>query len=131
MEFETVRIGNAYYAMQNGVMSMSCIAQISGSDEWGIFIPSLRHFMPTKEQALAFVIEQMDTWYTVTQAAERLVELGAYDAPPSAHTMSNLARAGAFPGAFKLRGMEAPGQGGQWRIPEAGLAAHTERRMKR
>jgi len=138
MEFETKQIGNAWYAMINGVTGTSFAARMNGG-KWGIFVPHLLEpLTETLEEALGFIISGMDTWYTSAEAAIRLVELGAYDSPPSPHTMSNLARAGAFPGAFKLRGKgsgqrggrggQRGGRGGQWRMPEAGLAEFAKRR---
>ena len=134
MEFETVKIGNAWYVVKNGVTGTSFAARMD-SGKWGIFMPHLLEpLTETLEEALAFVAAGVDTWYTVAQAAERLVELGAYDASPSAQTMASLARAGAFPGAFKLRGQGSGvygGRGGQWRLSEAGLAEHAKRREGR
>ena len=135
MDFEAVKIGNNIHASVNGVVS-AAFARQCVNGEWAIMVPQIAYSVPTKEEAARRIARAMDIWYTSAQAAERLVELGAYDSPPSAHTMSNLARAGAFPGAFKLLGRgsgeqgKGGGQGGSWRIPEAGLQTFAERRKR-
>ena len=128
MEFETVKIGdNIHVVSINGVISAAFAREHRGGG-WVVFVPRIAHMPTPLENALALIAADMDDWHTAKQAAERLMELGAYDSPPSAHTMSNLARAGAFADAFKLRGKGGGGQGGAWRIPEAGLQAFVERR---
>ena len=128
MEFETVERCGRVYVVKNGVESAAFVQKVW--DGWRQFIPDHIANFNNSQIPLEIIATNMDTWYTSAQAAERLVEMGAYDSPPSVHTMSNLTRAGAFAGAFKLRGLRGGrgGQGGAWRIPEAGLQAFVERR---
>lgn len=128
MEFETVKIGDSIHVSINGVISAAFAREHRGGG-WVVFVPRIAHMPAPLENALALIAADMDDWHTAKQAAERLMELGAYDSPPSVHTMSNLARAGAFPGAFKLLGGGGHGgQGGAWRIPEAGIIKFVKRR---
>ena len=127
MEFETVNRRGRIYVTVNGVEAAGFAIQ--GAGGCVIYMPRPMQSIETMKEALNILAASMGDWYTVAQAAERLVELGAYDSPPSAHTLANLARARAFPGAFKLLGKgSGGGQRGSWRIPEAGLQEFAERR---
>lgn len=130
MNFETVEHCGRVHVVKNGVESE------------GFVSPGLRYahivFRPeywtrydTLEEALTLIAGWMDTWHTISQAAARLVELGAFNEPPSSQMMGQWARAGLFPGAMKILGKGARGSGGSWRIPEAGLVEFMERRKER
>ena len=125
MEFETVQIGNAHYVIKNGVMGTSFALQVAG--RWCIFVPVAGHSVATPMEALAFLAEQMDDWYTAAQAADRLVEMGVFD-KASAHDVCRWARDGLLPGSVKITGKGGAGQGGSWRIPASALEALAERR---
>lgn len=127
MEFKAVKIGGNIHASVNGVVS-SAFARLSTRGEWVIMIPEIAYSVPTEEEAIRRIAVALGDWYTTAQAAARLVGLGAYDKLPSCQTIARLAQAGAFASAFKLLGKGGAGAGGQWRIPEAGLAEFAKRR---
>ncbi len=126
MEFETVQIGNAHYVIKNGVMGTPFAQNLEG--RWFAFVPTIGHCTATKAEALTFIANQMDTWYTAQEAAERLVEMGVFDVTPCTHDICLWARHGLLPGSVKITGKGGAGQGGSWRIPQAALKALAERR---
>lgn len=118
MEFETVKHSGRLHVIVNGVESEDFAVPGAGGC-WLIYQPIRRGFASSSlEEALVIIALGMDTWYTAKEAAERLVELGAYDIAPSAREVCGWARNGLLPGAIKV---SAPGRGGSWRIPEAAL----------
>lgn len=127
MDFETMKIGDGVHVSVNGVPS-NAFARRCTDGEWAIMIPQIAYSVPTKAEAVRRIAEAMGTWYTATEAAERLVEMGAYDKPPSAHDICLWARNGLLPGSVKIRGKGGAGQGGSWRIPQSALEALAERR---
>lgn len=130
MNFETVMIGNALYVRKNGVLGELSVAQIEGG-AWAILTSAIAYTRGTQEEALAFIADQMGDWYTITQAAARLVEMGAFDTSPSAQMMGIWCREGRFPGAVKVRGKGCRGGGGSWRIPASALPGFVEWRKGR
>jgi len=133
MESDTVRTGNdRWYVTNNGVMSTAFVEfrrQDKGG-KWMVMVPKIAHIADTLDEALEIIASDMDTWYTIAQAATRLVEMSVFDDLPSAQRMGNWAREGLFPGAFKLRGPGGRGGGGAWRIPAGAFPEFVERRKK-
>lgn len=123
MEFETVQIGNVHYVTKNGVMGTPFTMKTPAG--WCIFVPVASHTVATKEEALVFISNQMDTWYTTTEAVARLMEMGI---KASTHDVCMWARNGLLPDAVKITGKGGWGRGGSWRIPQKALGALAERR---
>jgi len=124
MNFKAVVRCGRIHVVKNGVES-ECFAVLGHSGHWLIFHPVLCDQVSSLEKMLRFLTASMDTWYTVTEAAARLVELGKTGKRPSAvQTMYRWLRQGRFPGAIKI---QAAGRGGPWRIPEAALRKFTKR----
>lgn len=118
MNFETVKIGDDIHVSINNVVSAAFVRQGSKHNAWVIMTPRIAQMAETLEEALALIAAGMDTWYTVTEAAIRLVELGKKAKPPARQTMCRWLGQGRFPGAIKV---QTAGRGGSWRIPEAAL----------
>ena len=127
MKFETVKIGDGVHVAIEGVTSAAFVRECAGGG-WAVLVPQIAYTSDTLEDALAMIASDLGDWYTVAQAAEVLVEMGAFDAPPSTQMVCTWAREGKFPGAFKLTGPGGRGGGGSWRIPEAGLVEFAKRR---
>ena len=120
MEFETVERCGRIHVIVNGVES----AAYTQRTVWG----GWRHFAPDHvgnysdlQPSLEAIALGMDDWYTILQAAERLVETGVFDEPPSTQMMGIWCREERFPGAMKVRGKGCKGGGGTWRISGAAL----------
>ena len=123
MEFETVEQNERVYVSVNNVRAPWFAMPDPDGVGYAIYEPQPVQGCVTLAGAIAIIAEWMGNWYTVTQAATRLVELGAFDSPPSTQMMGIWCRTGKFPGAVKILGRGARGSGGQWRISEAGLVA--------
>ena len=123
MNYETMERCGRTYAVKNGVESEYFTIPGAG-DCWLIYRP-IRHGFASSSLtgALTVIADRMGAWYTVTEAATRLVELGKADKPPAVQTMYRWLRRGRFPGAIKVR--TVVGRGGSWRIPEAALREFT------
>ena len=129
MGFETVERCGRIHVIVNGVESAGFIERDRNGREWGRW-DFVLVAVESADEGLAHIADAMGDWYTVTQAAARLVELGAFDEPPSPQMMGIWCRAGKFPGATKILGRGARGSGGQWRISEAGLVAFIAERRE-
>jgi len=127
MNFETVKIGDGVHVSANGIVSAAFARECQGGG-WAVLVPQIAYTPDTLEDALAMIAAALGDWYTATEAAERLVELGAFDKPPTTHDVCMWARNGLLPGAVKIK---AAGQGGSWRIPASALTALVERRKGR
>ena len=130
MEFEIV-VWNRddVHASVNGVIS-AAFARKCTNGEWAIMVPQIAYSVPTRDEAVRRIARALGDWYTITQAAERLVELGAFDSPPSAQMTGAWCRAGKFPGAVKILGAGGRGGGGAWRISVTGLEAFIAERRE-
>lgn len=116
-QFETIEKCGRLYVIKNGVESAEFV--IPSFDGYAVYQPEYVLECKTCKAALAIIALGMDDWYTVPEAAARLVELGKVDKQPAAQTMYRWLRAGKrFPGAIKVGKV---GRGGSWRIPEAAL----------
>jgi len=127
MNFETVKIGDGVHVSVNGVTSAAFARECTGGG-WAVLVPQIAYTPDTLEDALAMIATDLGDWYTVAQAAEVLVEMGAFDTAPPAQTVSKWAREGLFPGAMKIRGPGGRGGGGSWRISRAALVEFAKRR---
>lgn len=121
MDFKTVKIGDAVHVSVNDVVSSTFARSTDGG--WAIMVPRQCYLAKTLDEALQLIADGMGNWYTVAQAAEVLVEMGAFDAPPSTQLMSRWAREGRFPDAVKV---PTQGSGGSWRFSEKALPAFTD-----
>lgn len=134
MDFETVERQGRIHVVKNGVESrLSAERDVgigSGRTMWNIRRPYVTRVTDTLKNALEMIAADMNTWYTATEAAARLVEMGVFDEPPSPQRVTKWCRDGLLPSAFKLLGRGARGSGGAWRIPEAALRAFAERRKE-
>ena len=128
MNFETVERCGRIYVVKNGVESTAFVEKRRGS--WYLYDSVIAAVVPSEDEAITRIANAMDDWYTVQEAAEVLVELGAFDAPPSTQMMCTWAREGKFPGAVKIQGPGGRGSGGSWRISKAGLVEFAKRRME-
>ena len=121
MEFEIVDRCGRIHVRKNGVEGEWFVRP--GHPDYGdyylVYSPILYYRAATLDEALAIVARNMETWYTVLQAAARLAELGKVTAAPERHTMYRWLRAGRFPGAIRIPGMR--GRGHPWRIPGKAL----------
>ena len=127
MEFETIERCGRVHVVKNGVESAGFIQRRNGG--WAILFPEQWDCLPySRDDALDTISVIMGNWYTTTEAAARLVEMGVFDVAPSAHEVCTWARLGLLPGAVKIG---AAGQGGAWRIPESALAAFAAERRER
>jgi len=126
MNFETVERCGRTYIVKNGVESAAFVEKRRRS--WYLYDSVIAAVVPSEDEGITRIANAMDDWYTVAQAAEVLVELGAFDAPPSTQMVCTWAREGKFPGAFKAR---QRGSGGSWRISEAGIEAFVAERRER
>lgn len=127
MEFDTVERCGRVYVSKNGVESTDFVEKSMGN--WNIYNAAFYDVALSLEKATARIAFEMGDWYTATEAAARLVELGAFDKAPSAHDICMWARLGLLPGAVKVPGTKG-GRGGSWRIPESALAEFMERRKE-
>ena len=130
MEIEIVERDRRIYVVKNGVESPEYVQYSHEQQEWQLFI-SVIHTVGYNHPSVPLSIiadSMMDEWYTVQEAAEVLVELGAFDAPPSTQMMCTWAREGKFP-AVKIQGPGGRGSGGSWRISKAGLVEFAKRRI--
>ena len=118
--YKTVTLGGCTHVSANGVVSLTFTKQ-NTKGEWVIKVPRAAYIAETMEEAVELIANAMDTWYTIAEAAEYLVEMGAFDSPPSAQMMGTWCRAGRFPDAAKVRGKGCRGGGGSWRISLTGL----------
>ena len=137
MNFETVERCGRIHVSINGVVSAAFIQRDAGAGlpaqaggGYTILEPRVAHVTETLEEAARIIRGWMDDWYTIPQAAERLVGMGVFDKPPSAQMMGIWCRAGKLPGAMKVRGPKMRGGGGAWRIPDAGLVAFAAERRE-
>ena len=121
MEFKTVDRCGRIHVVKNGVESAGFIERDRGGNwgRWDFVLVAVG----SRGEGLAAITNAMDTWYTVPQAAVRLVELGKCAKPPHPKTVCRWLRAGWFPGAIKV----GPGQGGSWRLSETSLGEFTKR----
>lgn len=127
MDYKAIQNNDNVHASVNGVISAAFTRQcVSG--EWAIMIPQIAYSVPTKEEAVRRIAGAMGNWYTATEAAEHLVEMGVFDKPPSAHDVCLWARNGLLSGAVKV---PRPGRGGSWRVPASALPIFAERRRGR
>lgn len=129
MDFETVERCGRTHVVVNGVESPTFVRP-SGTGLWLVRAPHTDYIADTWDEAVNLIAEDMRIWYTILQAAERLVELGAFDEAPSAQSVGSWARDGLFPGAVKIQGKGGRGSGGSWRIPGAGLMKFAAERRK-
>lgn len=125
---ETVKRCGRIHVVNGGVESAEFV-ELTSSGEFGVFVPYLVRLTETAEMAAADIARNMDIWYTIPQAAQRLVQLGKCTTPPHPKTMCRWARAGRFPGAVKVPGRG--GRGGEWRISRSALWAFPERRKRK
>ena len=100
MEFKTVEHSGRVHVIQNGVES-ECFAIVGYGDHWLIYCPTLCVQTNLLENALEFIAAGMDTWYTVPQAAARLVELGKCNRAPHDQTICRWCREDQFPDAVR------------------------------
>lgn len=121
MDFKTVKVGDSIHVSVNSVVSTAFVQ--STNDEWAIMVPRQCYLAKTLDEALQLIAEGMGNWYTVAQAAEMLMGMGAFNAPPSAQLMSRWAREGRFPNAVKV---PTQGSGGSWRFSGKALVAFTD-----
>ena len=127
MEFETRERCGRIHVVKNGVESAEFV--ISSFDGYTVFAPESWGEWKTLNAALESIARlYMDDWYTATQAAEVLVEMGVFDEPPSPQRVTKWCRDGLLPGAIKVRALR--GSGGAWRIPASALLAFAERRKQ-
>lgn len=121
MKVETVERYGRVYVVKNGVESIEFV--MPSFDGYMIFAPAPWAEFKTLNGAIEGIASLiMDKWYTVSEAALYLVELGKTAKPPVPQTMYRwLSSEGRFPGAIKIRGTGAMGRGGAWRIPETAL----------
>lgn len=121
-QFETIERCGRLHVVKNGVESAEFA--IPSLDGHVVYLPEYLLERKTREAALAFIAASMDTWYTVAEAAVRLVELDKADKPPAIQTMYRWLRAGRFPRAIKVGKV---GRGGSWRLPETALWEFTRK----
>jgi len=125
MEFETVEQQCGHiHVIKNGVESARFVQQIYG--DWVIMVPQVEFTARNLADALNLIAKSMNTWYTVSQAAVRLVELGAASKSPHRKTVCRWCREGRFLGAIKV----GRGQGGSWRVSETALTEFAKRRKR-
>ncbi len=129
MEFETVERCGRIHVIVNGVESAGFIERDRNGRDWGrwdfVYVA-----VGSADEGLAHLANALGDWYTAAEAAERLVKLGAYDVPPSAHDVCAWARLDLLPGSMKITGKGGAGRGGSWRIPGKAIAALAERRKQ-
>jgi len=127
MEFETVERSGRVHVVENGVESANYVKSTKSiTGQWVVMTSRLNYIADTRNEALERIAESMGTWYTIAQASERLVELGAFTEPPSRQMMGTWCRKGQLPGAFKAVGAGCRGGGGSWRIPASALPGFME-----
>lgn len=126
MEFDTVERCGRVHVVKNDVESAGFIERDPGGGwgRWDFVLVAVE----SADEGLAHIASAMGNWYTAQEAAERLVEMGVFDKPPTAHDICLWARSGLLPGSIKIIGKGGAGQGGSWRIPESALEALAQRR---
>ena len=126
MEFETTveRCGRIHI-VKNGVESAEYVRYSKTQQRWCLYASHCIGDYDHPSVPLTIIAEGMGKWYTVGEAADRLVELGAFDEPPSTQMVSRWCRGGLLPGAVKV---PTQGSGGSWRIPARALVAFAEGR---
>ena len=124
MNYEVVERFGRIHIIKNGVESAAFAVPRFNR----IYRPDPCERCETLANALELIAARMDDWYTATEAAERLVEMGVFDEAPSAHDVCLWARNGLLPGAIKITGKGGAGRGGSWRIPEKALETLANKR---
>lgn len=130
MKFGTVERCGRVHVVKNGVESAAFVEKVRGC--WYLYDFVIAATIPSPAEGIAIIADAMSDWYTTSQAAEALAEMGAFNEPPSTQLVAGWCREGLLPGAVKVRGRGARGSGGSWRIPGAALQTlANERREER